>query len=42
MDLEEKFQVSVPDEAFVEATSIQRLTEMMEKLTGAAEGSVSA
>jgi acyl carrier protein len=42
MDLEEKFQVSVPDEAFVEATSIQKLTAMMEGLTSHAEGSASA
>jgi acyl carrier protein len=32
--LEERYMVSVPDEQFIEATSLQRLAEMMRSLKG--------
>jgi acyl carrier protein len=33
MELEERFGVAIPDEDFVEATSIAGLTRLMDKLT---------
>jgi acyl carrier protein len=32
--LEERYGVSVPDEEFIQATSLDRLTELMRKLRG--------
>ncbi len=32
-DIEEKFGVSVPDEEFVEATSLGKITDLVSKLT---------
>lgn len=34
MVLEERYGVRVPDEEFIEATSLERLTEMMQGLKG--------
>jgi acyl carrier protein len=34
MELEERYGVQVPDDEFVEATSLQALTGMMARLTG--------
>lgn len=34
MALEERYGVSVPDEEFIEATSLERLAEMMHGLEG--------
>ena len=32
--LEERYDVKVPDEEFIEATSLERLTEMVQSLKG--------
>lgn len=37
-DLEERFQVQVPDDDFVEATSIAKLSAMMRQLAAAGGG----
>lgn len=34
MELEDRFQVSVPDEEFIQATSLQGLAEMIQRLKG--------
>jgi acyl carrier protein len=37
-DLESEFDVSIPDEDFVEATSVLQLASLMRSLTGSAVG----
>lgn len=34
MELEDRYQVSVPDEEFIQATSLQALAEMIQRLKG--------
>ncbi|MFY9852906.1 MAG: acyl carrier protein [Terracidiphilus sp.] len=34
MELEDRYQISVPDEEFIQATSLQALAEMVQKLKG--------
>lgn len=34
MELEDRFQVSVPDEEFIQATSLQKLAELIQRLKG--------
>jgi len=34
MALEERYKVSIPDDQYIEATTLQRLTEMMRGLLG--------
>ncbi len=33
MELEDKFQVAIPDDEFIEATSLNRLTDLIQRLT---------